>query len=119
MTDLQQLLHKAAAFSRATFGKGERTDGVLDHMAKEALEIKKEDTCYGRAGEWVDMVILAQDGLMRALQEHLPDAPLSVTSQTAVSMIVGKYNKNELREWPDWRTADPTKAIEHVRGTHD
>jgi len=26
---------------------------------------------------------------------------------------------NELRDWPDWRTAAPGKAIEHVRGTHD
>ena len=30
--------------------------------------------------------------------------------------------RNEAREWPDWRTADPNKAVEHVRSegeTHE
>jgi hypothetical protein len=26
-----------------------------------------------------------------------------------------KLAKNEKREWPDWRTADPNGPIEHVR----
>lgn len=30
--------------------------------------------------------------------------------------IVAKQTKNEGRTWPDWRSAAPGKAIEHVRG---
>ena len=26
-----------------------------------------------------------------------------------------KYKKNLNRQWPDWRTHDPDKAIEHIR----
>jgi hypothetical protein len=29
-----------------------------------------------------------------------------------------KNQKNETRRWPDWRTSDPEKAIEHDR-SHD
>ncbi|MGH6882853.1 MAG: dATP/dGTP pyrophosphohydrolase domain-containing protein [Hypericibacter sp.] len=29
--------------------------------------------------------------------------------------VVAKQAVNEQRSWPDWRTADPDKAIEHVR----
>ena len=29
--------------------------------------------------------------------------------------MTAKQVKNEARTWPDWRTADPNKAIEHDR----
>lgn len=119
MYDFQQMIHKAAAFPRATFGAGERTESVIDHMTKEFEEIRKEETASGRAGEWVDQVILSIDGLTRALQADNPDANFKMISMIAESMIEQKYCKNELRDWPDWRTADLNKAIEHVRGTHD
>ncbi|WP_425330533.1 dATP/dGTP pyrophosphohydrolase domain-containing protein [Mycobacteroides abscessus] len=35
--------------------------------------------------------------------------------QQILDAIVAKQSRNEQREWPDWRTADPEKAIEHVR----
>lgn len=117
--DFQNLVHKAAAFSRATFGPGERTEGVIDHMTKEFKEILSEDTPGGRAEEWVDEVILAIDGLTRALQADDSNKSLDWVASDAVAMITAKYNKNEMRNWPDWRTADPNKAIEHVKGVHD
>jgi hypothetical protein len=30
-------------------------------------------------------------------------------------MLFAKQDKNAARDWPDWRTMDPNKAIEHVR----
>ena len=30
-------------------------------------------------------------------------------------MLDMKQRKNQRREWPDWRKAEPGKAIEHVR----
>jgi hypothetical protein len=56
-------------------------------------------------GERLDVVILACDGAWRAGQE--PPAILDA--------IVAKQARNEGRLWPDWRTADPNRAIEHVR----
>jgi hypothetical protein len=40
-------------------------------------------------------------------------------AEEAVKMIVAKQGKNELRDWPDWRTQSQDAAIEHVKGKHD
>lgn len=32
-----------------------------------------------------------------------------------IQSVVAKHAKNEARRWPDWRTVDPDKAIEHIR----
>lgn len=39
------------------------------------------------------------------------------TPEQIVAAIEAKQTKNEGRTWPDWRTAEPGKAIEHVRET--
>ena len=111
--DLKQHLLRQMAFSHATFGPGERSQGVIDHIRNELLEV---EASHGDAAEWVDVVILALDGLTRRLTYACGDRrnPEYVVNE-AVAMIVGKQTRNESREWPDWRTADPNKAIEHVR----
>jgi hypothetical protein len=115
--DMKQHLVRQMVFSRATFGPGERMDGVLDHMTKEIDEVRKSG---GDASEWVDLVILAFDGLTRRLWASIDyDRDADHISQCACQMIAEKQAKNERRDWPDWRTAAPGKAIEHVRGTHD
>lgn len=133
MTDFKQHLTRQAAFSRATFGPGPRTLGVSDHVRKELFEIEDvyrqndgspneaPDTSvhYEAAKEWTDVAILGLDGLLRALQAAYPACPLDTIAQIAVSEIVAKQGKNELRNWPDWRGVNADKAIEHVRGTHD
>ncbi len=89
-------------FFEKTFGPGERTAGVIDHIRKELVEIEEHPDDIS---EWVDVIILAFDGAWIA-GWHAEDI---------VEAIVAKQTKNENREWPDWRTADPNKAIEHVR----
>lgn len=37
------------------------------------------------------------------------------TEATKEGALEAKQTKNEGRQWPDWRTAQPGKAIEHVR----
>jgi len=60
---------------------------------------------------------LALDGLTRRLayiggaERANPD----YVAEIACNMIVGKQTHNEARVWPDWRTSDPRKAIEHVK----
>ena len=112
--DLEQHLLRQMAWSHATFGPGDRHSGIIDHIKKELQEI---ETSNGDASEWVDLVILALDGLTRRLafcngERNNPEQ----VSATAVSMIKGKQAKNESRMWPDWRSAKPGMAIEHERG---
>lgn len=100
--DLVAHLERQRAFSERTFGPGARTKGVIDHIRKELAEIEADPA---DVMEWVDVVILAFDGAWRAGWE-----PAAI-----VAAIVEKQARNETRTWPDWRTADPDKAIEHVR----
>jgi len=95
-------LARQREFSERAFGPGSRLHGVLDHIRKELAEVEAEPSDLG---EWVDVVILALDGAWRA--GHEP--------QAIIDAIKAKQARNEARTWPDWRTAAPDKAIEHVR----
>ena len=104
--DLVAHLRRQAEFSERTFGPGQRTTGVVDHIRKELAEVQADaDAGRPTLPEWVDVIILAFDGAWRS----------GATPEQIVDAIVAKQTKNEGRRWPDWRTADPTKAIEHDR----
>lgn len=110
---LEEHLKRQIAFSKATFGPGARQKGVIDHIEKELDEIK--DSGFNDSNEWVDVVLLGLDGLWRSIAAA---NPLWTTDQIAVyvvDLLIFKQNKNEDRVWPDWRTAAPDVAIEHVR----
>ena len=100
--DLIPHLYRQRAWSEQTFGPGDRSHGVVDHIRKELDEIIASP---GDLSEWIDVVILALDGAWRS----------GFTPEQIVDALVAKQTKNEGRTWPDWRTADPGKAIEHVR----
>ena len=101
------------AFSHATFGPGTRTNGVADHIRKELQEVADSG---GSSDEWVDVVILALDGLTRQLAFCNGErADPSRVAEIACLMIEGKQSRNEARTWPDWRTQSQDRAIEHVR----
>lgn len=103
MFDLNEFIAEQIQFSIKAFGPGDRTNGVVDHIEKELDEIIKSD---GQdLSEWIDVIILALDGAWRA-----GHTPIQITTA-----LRAKFDKNKLRKWPDWRTADPNKAIEHVR----
>ena len=116
MFDLEAHLLRQMAWSHATFGPGERTAGVIDHIRKELVEVEQSG---GSADEWVDVLILALDGLTRRLAFHgggRRTDPEQV-AHTVCRMLAGKQSRNEARTWPNWRTADPNKAIEHDRSS--
>lgn len=118
MNDLATILHRQAAFSRATFGPGERREGVIAHIRKELEELENAPDQEAIQEEWADVAILAFDGLLRALTAD-PDfqgETLDIVAKAAAWTYFRKLTKNELRTWPDWRTASPTAPIEHVRG---
>lgn len=104
--DLVQHLRRQMDFSARTYGPGDRTEGVCDHIRKELKEVQ-DDAAAGlpTLPEWVDVIILGFDGAWRS----------GATPEQIVAAIVAKQTKNEGRKWPDWRTADRGKAIEHDR----
>ena len=104
--DLVKHLYRQRDFSRKTFGPGDRTEGVVDHIRKELCEIEHDPDDIE---EWVDVIILAFDGAWRA----------GWAPEQIVEALVAKQMKNEGRVWPDWRTAPAGKAIEHVRETSE
>jgi hypothetical protein len=100
--DLKNYLIRQKAFSLETFGPGHRTEGLIDHITKELEEVR---TAPLDLKEWVDIITLALDGAWRA--GHLPD--------DIVNQLEATLTRNTKRDWPDWRTAEPDKAIEHKR----
>jgi hypothetical protein len=93
---------------------------VVDHIRREISELLDESP-ETRHEEWVDVAILALDGLWRSVAhesgEFGPDE-IILTSSVALRVeaeIEKKLRLNESRQWPDWRTAAPDRAIEHVR----
>ncbi len=99
-------LARQRAWSRTTFGPGDRLSGVIDHIGRELDEVA-DAAAEGvdTLPEWVDVIILALDGAWRSGAEP----------HQIIEAIKSKQARNEARTWPDWRTADPTRAIEHVR----
>lgn len=100
--DLIAHLERQRSFSILTFGPGMRTGGVCDHIRKELAEIEQQPNDLE---EWVDVILLALDGAWRS--GHQPEE--------ICRAIAMKQTKNEMRNWPDWRTQSADKAIEHTK----
>jgi hypothetical protein len=100
--NLIEHLKRQREFSLKTFSPGCRTAGVIDHIRKELREIEENPNDLS---EWVDVILLALGGAWR--HGHEPE-------QIAWA-IEAKQDRNEKRQWPDWRTQPTDRAIEHVR----
>jgi hypothetical protein len=61
--DLASHIEDQKEFSLKTFGPGERTLGIIDHIRKELAEIRSEPSDLE---EWIDVISLALDGSWRA-----------------------------------------------------
>lgn len=97
---LEKLLNRQEDFSRFAFGPGMRTKGICNHIRKELDEIEaKPDDLE----EWVDVLLLALDGYWRA----------GGKSPEIYRALYAKLEKNEKRNWPDWRTLSENDPIEH------
>ncbi|MEP0166207.1 MAG: dATP/dGTP pyrophosphohydrolase domain-containing protein [Balneola sp.] len=89
-------------FSEKAFGPGSRVNGILDHITKELIEVEENPNDLE---EWIDLISLALDGAWRQ-----GFSPIEIAFK-----LRNKLEKNINREWPDWRKADPNKAIEHLK----
>lgn len=105
--DFEAHLARQSAWSACTFGPGTRAKGVVAHIRKELIEIEADPTDLI---EWIDVVILALDGAWRS----------GATPRQIIEALAGKQERNELRQWPDWRSASEDEPIEHTaEGTPD
>lgn len=95
-------IDRQRAWSENTFGPYPRLDGVVDHIRRELVEVVESGNDLS---EWVDVLMLALDGACGS----------GASSQQIIDALKAKLEVNEARTWPDWRTADRSKAIEHVR----
>lgn len=100
--DLMDFIFRQRQWSTKAFGPGERTKGCVDHIRKELIEV---EAAPHDLKEWVDVITLALDGAWRA----------GFTPKQIADQLDATLERNMARKWPDWRTADPEKAIEHVR----
>ncbi len=100
--DLRKHLIRQIAFSSKAFGGGYRPKGIIDHIRRELGEIEQAPHDLK---EWIDIVLLGLDGAWRS----------SHTPEEICRALADKLEENERRTWPDWRTADPDKAIEHIK----
>ena len=99
---LRHYIDNQIDWSFKAFGPGERTKGIIDHIRKELKEIEaKPDDVE----EWIDVIILALDGAWRA-----GSSPSQIMEALEYKQI-----KNQKRQWPDWKTAEPGKAMEHIK----
>jgi len=96
-----------AEWSSNTFGPPEHRGplGPMEHFMKEVKEVKSEIDPDKQKEEIIDMLFLALDASQRS----------GMSFPEMCYRAFEKLEKNKKRTWPDWKKADPNKAIEHVR----
>ena len=90
-------------WSAQTFGPNQNTRGILNHIMKELVEIQA--TGGKDLMEWIDVIILACDGALRA----------GFTPQEISDAWEDKQCINEQRTWPSWWDVPPDEPIEHIK----
>lgn len=105
MFDVLEHLRRQQEWSERTFGSGCRTKGVIQHIQKELVEIEQDPSGL----EWIDVIILAFDGMWRA----------GYSPEQIIEAWQAKQVKNENRIWPNWQDQLEDQAVEHIRGSHD
>lgn len=87
--DFSKYVERQKEWSLQTFGKGERTDGIIKHIQHELEEVSSS-TGRDKLEECIDIIILAMDMAWR----------LGWEPQTIEDMLLWKQIKNFQRQWP-------------------
>ena len=91
--DIISYIGQQIKWSRATFGEGRRTKGIIEHIKLELVEIEAEPD---HLMEWVDVIILALDGAWRS--GHTP--------YEIVDALLKKAQINHTRTYPKPESED-------------
>ena len=110
MTEKNSLMAITADFidekflwSTRTFGQHKNHMKIINHIRKEAIEASHAPT---DPEEWVDMILLALDGLSRIC---------GLSGAEIIEQIAAKNDKNHQREWPPVQEVHDDHPIEHVK----
>jgi len=95
-----------------TFGPHHKALGLIDHIQKELVEIEQQPNDLE---EWIDLMFLSWGGASDCVKAHFPKASPKEIVSVVLSAFKSKLKKNKNRKWPDWRTAERGKAIEHIK----
>jgi hypothetical protein len=103
--NLYDFLIKHRKWTRAAFGPGKRTEGVINHLKKELKEIRNNPSDLE---EWIDLILIAFDGAKR--QGHS-------TYKIIQTMQYKFFINSQKRAWPDWRNLkdQQSEVIEHIK----
>lgn len=88
-------------------------------LIRERAAVRGQLEERGDPKEWVDVALLSLDGLWRSLRARYTELTDMEIAELAFEMIESKQTRNEARDWPDWRTMSPDKAIGHVKGVQE
>ena len=99
--DFIEFAKKKYQWSLNTFGPGNRTVSVLEHIRRELKEVEENPS----AEEWGDVILLAMDGAARN----------GISPERLAEAMVDKQEVNEKRNWPDWRTVKAGEPIHHIK----
>ena len=83
-------IERQKQWSLETFGEGEKTEIIIDHIKEELQEISEDPH---NIEEWIDVIILALDGAWRA----------GYSATDICLAIAMKQRINEQREWQNYR----------------
>lgn len=111
--DLTQWFETQIAWSRKTFGTEPRLEGILKHIEKEIVEVRKDPT---DVKEWIDIAILALDGAWRARETSVgvrEDTRRYLAREVVRSLFDKSIENMFVRSWPPPGAAD--QPVEHVR----
>lgn len=102
--DLIAHCERQREWSVRTFGPPTQAklEGLFKHIRREMAEItaKPDDPA-----EYADLLILAIHAAFCG----------GLASEQIAAALRDKLSENEQRKWPDWRTADQSKPVEHIR----
>ena len=94
------LFSRIKCWSEKTFGSGNRTIGLIEHIREELKEVQDKPNDLK---EWVDVMLLAFDGYWRNGGD--PDQLMDI--------IEKKFNENQNRKWD--KPAPDDKPNFHVK----
>lgn len=101
--DLVGSLQRLGDIGRAWFGP---TAAPLDVASLMEAAMARVENDPGSIQPWLSVTVLAFEGGRRAGGDPT----------TLVATLSAKFERNQRRRWPDWRTLDADQPIEHQRG---
>lgn len=105
--DFREYVQRQKDWSLETFGKGERTEGISEHIRHELEEIRLANHRTEKLEECIDVIILAMDMAWR----------LGCTPEFIEMMLDRKQMKKFSRKWPSKEVseANQDKPTFHIK----